>query len=154
MTARNSPPRRSNAPGSADRPCRRALRLNPRKSCGKVAEIVTHGPAEATFLPKRPARKNGKFPGMAGVYNETLMPRYIEMGARFIPSRLDAALLPAAAVQRTDFLRSSSHPACDIRRGTPRSVRYRFGSRNVGAKGSAMAQSAAMTQNPCAPKWA
>jgi hypothetical protein len=33
------------------------------------------------------AREHGKFPGMAGVYNETLMPRYIEMGARFIPVR-------------------------------------------------------------------
>jgi hypothetical protein len=27
------------------------------------------------------AREHGKFPGMAGVYNETLMPRYIEMGS-------------------------------------------------------------------------
>jgi hypothetical protein len=26
------------------------------------------------------ARKYGKFAGMAGVYNETIMPRYIEMG--------------------------------------------------------------------------
>ena len=33
------------------------------------------------------ARKHGKFPGMAGVYNETIMPRYIEMGARFVLRR-------------------------------------------------------------------
>ena len=31
-------------------------------------------------------RKHGKFPGMAGIYNEAVMPRYIEMGARFILS--------------------------------------------------------------------
>ena len=30
------------------------------------------------------ARKHGKFPGMAGVYNETIMPRYIELGARCV----------------------------------------------------------------------
>src|SRR6516165_8594018 len=39
------------------------------------------------------AREHGKFPGMAGVYNETIMPRYIDMGARFILSGQDAAFL-------------------------------------------------------------
>src|ERR1700726_3282580 len=39
------------------------------------------------------ARKHGKFPGMAGIYNETIMPRYIEMGARFILSGQDAAFM-------------------------------------------------------------
>jgi 4-hydroxy-2-oxoheptanedioate aldolase len=38
-------------------------------------------------------RNNGKFPGMAGIYNEAIMPRYIEMGARFILSGQDAAFL-------------------------------------------------------------
>lgn len=50
-------------------------------------------------------RKHGKFPGMAGIYNEAIMPRYIEMGARFILSGQDAAFLMAGAGQRTDFLR-------------------------------------------------
>src|ERR1700704_4278797 len=36
------------------------------------------------------ARKHEKFPGMAGVYNETIMPRYIDIGARFILSGQDA----------------------------------------------------------------
>jgi 4-hydroxy-2-oxoheptanedioate aldolase len=54
------------------------------------------------------ARKHGKFPGMAGVYNETIMPRYIEMGARFILSGQDAAFMAAAAAQRTGFLRKLS----------------------------------------------
>jgi 4-hydroxy-2-oxoheptanedioate aldolase len=49
--------------------------------------------------------KQGKFPGMAGVYNETLMPRYIEMGARFILGGQDAQFLLAGAAQRTGFLR-------------------------------------------------
>ena len=51
------------------------------------------------------ARKHGKFPGMAGVYNETLMPRYVEMGARFVLGGQDAAFMAAGAVQRTEFLR-------------------------------------------------
>jgi 4-hydroxy-2-oxoheptanedioate aldolase len=48
--------------------------------------------------------KAGKFPGMAGIYNETLMPRYIEMGARFILSGQDAAFMMAGATARTGFL--------------------------------------------------
>ena len=54
------------------------------------------------------ARKHGKFPGMAGVYNETIMPRYIDLGARFILSGQDAAFLAAGATQRTGFLRKLS----------------------------------------------
>jgi 4-hydroxy-2-oxoheptanedioate aldolase len=50
-------------------------------------------------------RKHGKFAGMAGIYNEAIMPRYIEMGARFILSGQDAAFLMAGAGQRTSFLR-------------------------------------------------
>ena len=34
---------------------------------------------------------------MAGIYNEAIMPRYIEMGARFILSGQDAAFLMAGA---------------------------------------------------------
>ena len=45
---------------------------------------------------------------MAGVYNEALMPRYIEMGARFVLGGQDAAFLAAAAAQRTGFLRKLS----------------------------------------------
>jgi len=51
------------------------------------------------------ARKHGKFPGMAGVYNEAIMPRYVEMGARFILGGQDAAFIAAAAAQRRGFLR-------------------------------------------------
>ena len=54
------------------------------------------------------ARKHDKFPGMAGVYNETIMPRYIEMGARFILAGQDAAFMAAGAAQRTGFLRKLS----------------------------------------------
>ena len=51
------------------------------------------------------ARKHGKFPGMAGVYSETIMPRYVDMGARFIPGGQDAQFMAAGAAQRTGFLR-------------------------------------------------
>ncbi|MBV8494417.1 MAG: aldolase, partial [Alphaproteobacteria bacterium] len=50
-------------------------------------------------------RKHDKFPGMAGIYNEAIMPRYIEMGARFVLSGQDAQFLMAGAVQRTAFMR-------------------------------------------------
>jgi 4-hydroxy-2-oxoheptanedioate aldolase len=53
------------------------------------------------------SKKHGKFPGMAGIYNEPLMQRYIEMGARFILSGNDAAFLMASASKRTDFLRKT-----------------------------------------------
>ena len=52
-------------------------------------------------------RNHGKFPGMAGIYNEAIMPRYIEMGARFILSGQDAAFLMAGAAARTGFLRKT-----------------------------------------------
>ena len=50
-------------------------------------------------------KKHGKFPGMAGIYNEAIIPRYVEMGARFILSGQDAQFLMAGAVQRTAFIR-------------------------------------------------
>src|SRR5215471_17343463 len=57
------------------------------------------------------SKKHGKFPGMAGIYNESLMQRYIEMGARFILSGNDAAFLMASTTQRTGFLRKTYAPA-------------------------------------------
>lgn len=53
------------------------------------------------------AKKHNKFPGMAGIYNEAIMPRYIEMGARFILSGQDGAFVMAGATQRTGFLRKT-----------------------------------------------
>jgi 4-hydroxy-2-oxoheptanedioate aldolase len=44
---------------------------------------------------------------MARIYNETIMPRYIEMGARFILSGQDAAFVMAGAAERTAFLRKT-----------------------------------------------
>ena len=48
--------------------------------------------------------KHGKFPGMAGIYNEAIMPRYIEMGARFILSGQDGNFMLAGAQARSSFL--------------------------------------------------
>ena len=78
------------------------------------AEMSIHGDfgnervAEAYRTMIEAARKHGKFPGMAGVYNETLMPRYIDLGARFVLGGQDAAFLAGAAAQRTGFLRKLS----------------------------------------------
>ena len=52
-------------------------------------------------------KKHNKFPGMAGIYNEQIMPRYIDMGARFILSGQDAQFMLAGAAQRTGFLRKT-----------------------------------------------
>ena len=49
-------------------------------------------------------KQHGKFPGMAGIYNEAIMPRYIELGARFILAGQDAQFMSAGAAQRTGFL--------------------------------------------------
>src|SRR5260221_4367630 len=56
-------------------------------------------------------KKHGKFPGMAGIYNEAIMSRYIEMGAHFILSGQDAQFVMAGAAQRTGFLRKLSPAA-------------------------------------------
>lgn len=51
--------------------------------------------------------KSGKFPGMAGIYNEAIMPRYIEMGARFILAGQDGGFMMAGAQSRSGFLRKT-----------------------------------------------
>jgi 2-keto-3-deoxy-L-rhamnonate aldolase RhmA len=77
------------------------------------AEMGIHGDfsnarvADAYAAMIAACRKHNKFPGMAGIYNEAIMARYIEMGARFILSGQDAAFLMAGAVQRTGFLRNT-----------------------------------------------
>jgi 4-hydroxy-2-oxoheptanedioate aldolase len=63
--------------------------------------------AEAYRVMIAACRNHGKFPGMAGIYHEAIMPRYIQMGARFILSGQDAAFLMAGAAQRTGFLRKT-----------------------------------------------
>jgi 2-keto-3-deoxy-L-rhamnonate aldolase RhmA len=75
------------------------------------AEMGIHGDfgnervAEAYRVMIAACRKHGKFPGMAGIYDEAIMPRYIGMGARFILSGQDAAFLMAGAAARTGLLR-------------------------------------------------
>src|ERR1700737_4888693 len=77
------------------------------------AEMGIHGDfgnervAEAYRAMIAACRKHGKFPGMAGIYNEAIMPRYIEMGARFILAGQDAAFMAAGAAQRTAFVRKT-----------------------------------------------
>jgi 2-keto-3-deoxy-L-rhamnonate aldolase RhmA len=49
-------------------------------------------------------RKHKKWPGMGGIYNQPIMQRYIEMGARFILSGADVSFVQAGAIARTGFL--------------------------------------------------
>ena len=50
-------------------------------------------------------RRHGKFPGMGGVYDHTLMEKYIRMGVRFCLGGGDVALMVSAGKTRTAFLR-------------------------------------------------
>ena len=50
-------------------------------------------------------RKHGKWPGMGGIYNQPIMQRYIQMGARFLLSGGDIAFVQAGASARASFLR-------------------------------------------------
>lgn len=52
-------------------------------------------------------KTHNKYAGMAGIYNEAIMPRYIEMGARFILSGQDGSFMMAGAQARTGFLRKT-----------------------------------------------
>src|SRR6202012_808082 len=67
------------------------------------AEMGIHGDfgnekvAEAYKAMIAACKQHNKFPGMAGVYNEQIMPRYIELGARFILAGQDAQFMSAGA---------------------------------------------------------
>jgi 4-hydroxy-2-oxoheptanedioate aldolase len=75
------------------------------------AEMGIHGDfgnariAEAYQAMIAACKLHNKFPGMAGIYNEELMARYIGLGARFILSGNDAAFLTASATVRAGALR-------------------------------------------------
>ena len=51
-------------------------------------------------------RRHGRFPGLGGVYEPSLMERYIEMGMRFILCGNDLTMLMAAAGARSRQLRA------------------------------------------------
>ena len=50
-------------------------------------------------------RRHKKHPGMAGIYTESIMQRYIEMGTRFVLGGGDAAILMAGASARAANLK-------------------------------------------------
>ncbi|PPR32390.1 MAG: 2-keto-3-deoxy-L-rhamnonate aldolase [Alphaproteobacteria bacterium MarineAlpha9_Bin6] len=52
--------------------------------------------------------RNGKYPGLGGVYKPELMESYIGMGMRFILSSNDLAMMMAASTERASFLRGLS----------------------------------------------
>lgn len=54
-------------------------------------------------------RKNGKFLGMGGVYDQENAARYIGLGAQFILSGSDHLYIATGASARTDFLRELKH---------------------------------------------
>jgi hypothetical protein len=51
-------------------------------------------------------RQHKKWPGMAGIYDEPIMARYIAMGAQFMLAGSDASFVTIAGARRTGFLRS------------------------------------------------
>src|SRR5205807_9472582 len=54
-------------------------------------------------------RAHGKWAGMGGIYDEQMMPRYIERGVRFVLAGADLSFMLAAAGRRTAFLRDLKH---------------------------------------------
>ena len=46
---------------------------------------------------------------MGGIYDDQLMPRYIERGVRFVLAGADMGFMLAAAAKRTSFLRELKH---------------------------------------------
>jgi 2-keto-3-deoxy-L-rhamnonate aldolase RhmA len=50
-------------------------------------------------------RKHGKYPGMGGVYDHALFPKFVGMGMRFILAGSDVSFIMAGASARTSFLR-------------------------------------------------
>jgi 4-hydroxy-2-oxoheptanedioate aldolase len=50
-------------------------------------------------------RKHGKWPGFAGVYDEALLPRYVELGPLFVLCGTDSSMLIQAASRRAGFMR-------------------------------------------------
>jgi 2-keto-3-deoxy-L-rhamnonate aldolase RhmA len=56
-------------------------------------------------------RANGKWPGMGGIYDEKLMRRYVDMGARFVLAGGDLGFLLDGAAKRAGFLRNMQKPA-------------------------------------------
>lgn len=56
-------------------------------------------------------RQHRKWPGMAGIYDEAIMARYIAMGAQFMLAGSDASFVTIAGSRRTAFLRNAERPA-------------------------------------------
>jgi 4-hydroxy-2-oxoheptanedioate aldolase len=56
-------------------------------------------------------RQHKKWPGMAGIYDEAIMARYIAMGAQFMLAGSDASFVTIAGTRRTGFLRNTPRTA-------------------------------------------
>ena len=52
------------------------------------------------------ARAHGKFAGMGGIYEESLMSKYIAMGVRLVLTGSDLSFMMSAASQRVAALRA------------------------------------------------
>jgi len=76
------------------------------------AEMGIHGQfgharlAEAYGQMIAAARKHGKHPGMAGIFDEAIMRGFIEKGVRFVQGGSDLAFILAGARARSQFIRS------------------------------------------------
>lgn len=57
------------------------------------------------------ARKHKNIPGMAGIFDGTIMKKYIGMGAAFVQGGSDMSFINAGARARSAFVRSLAAPA-------------------------------------------
>jgi 2-keto-3-deoxy-L-rhamnonate aldolase RhmA len=72
---------------------------------GIPGELAHAKVAEAYGALVAACQKNGKWPGMGGVYDEPLMRRYVDLGCRFLMAGADLAFMMGAGAKRTEFLR-------------------------------------------------
>ena len=82
----------------------RINRTKARLMAGELA--LGMGLRQARTVGDRRVPPHGKHPGMGGVYDPQLMPKYVGMGMRFILAGNDLAFLMAAAKERAAMLRN------------------------------------------------
>ena len=71
---------------------------------GLTGQIGHETVADAYRATVAAAKAHGKAAGMAGVYDQLLMTRYIAMGCRFVQAAVDLALIMQAGRERMEFL--------------------------------------------------
>ena len=87
-----------------------ALLLGANDLCGEMGIVGDFGNPrleEAITRMIDACHKHRKWPGIAGIYDETLLPRYLALGPAFVLCGNDISMLLKGAGQRSDFVRKS-----------------------------------------------